>query len=127
MRDNSLQMQNRNFGTPRSAVSSAQPSIHKAPSSHAVPPRDDLSRIFNTALVSTQVGSKSDFSTELFELTERASFKAILSAVRQLARVQGIDERQAAEEVIQTFRKVDEIWEHYVFQEGLDRIRGPQR
>ncbi len=126
MRDNSLQMQNRSFDT-RTAISTAKTSTHKSSTAKATPAKDDLSRTFNTALVSTQAGGKRDFSHELFELTQQAPFKAILSAVRQLARVQGIDERLAAEQVIETFRKVDNVWKDYVFQEGLDRIRGPRR
>jgi hypothetical protein len=86
--------------------------------------KDDLIRVFNTALVSTQAGVKRDFSAELCALTESAPFKAVLNAVRQLACVQGIPERQAAEEVIKTFRKLDEIWGDYIYREGLDRLRG---
>ncbi len=88
--------------------------------------KDELARVFNTALVSTQVGEKRDFSAELCELTESASFKTILNAVRQLARVQGVSERTAAEQVIQTFRKMDEIWGEYIFREGIDRLRNPR-
>lgn len=120
-------MQNRSYVT-QTAVSS-KPSTQKIippvipPNS---PPKIDLTRVFNTALVSTQAGQKRDFSAELSELTESASFKAILNAVRQLSCVQGITERQAAEQVIQTFRKVDDIWSGYIFQEGLERLRNPR-
>ena len=89
--------------------------------------RDDVARAFNTALIATQAKSKRDFSGELLEITESAPFKAILSAVRQLASIHGMTERQAAEQVIQTFRKIDEVWSDYVFREGLDKIRGGRR
>ena len=121
-------MQNRSFGN-RVVLSPTGTSTQHRPVTSppkAVPPREDLSRIFNTALVGTQEKERRNFSSELREITDRAAFKAILSAVRQLAGVQGIDERQAAEQVIQTFRKVDAIWDDYIFQEGLDRIRGPR-
>ena len=88
------------------------------------PKKDDLTRIFNTALVSTQSGVKRDFSAELSALTDSAPFKAVLNAVRQLSCVQGISERQAAEEIIAAFRKMDDIWSEYIFKEGLDRLRG---
>jgi hypothetical protein len=114
-------MQNRPFATP---TTSPAP---KAPITKPVVAQDQLVRIFNTAIVSTQAGKKRDFSAEIYELTESSSFKTILSAVRQLARVQGVSERQAAEEVIQTFRKMDEIWSEYVFKEGLDKLRNPRR
>jgi hypothetical protein len=84
---------------------------------------DDLVRVFNTALVASRVEAVRDFSTELYALVESQAFRTILNAVRQHARLQGISERQAAEQVIQTFRKVDRLWSDYVFQEGVDRLR----
>jgi hypothetical protein len=79
--------------------------------------------MFNTVLVSSRAKSKKDFSKDLLQLAESSSFKAILSAVKQLSRVQEITERQAVEQVIQTFRKMDELWGEYLFHEGLDRLR----
>lgn len=87
-------------------------------------PLDDLARVFNTSLVSTRTPSNQDFSKELQELMESPSFRSILNAVRQHARLHGVSERAAAEEIIQTFRKVDLIWGDYVFKEGVERIRG---
>ena len=88
--------------------------------------RDPLTRIFNTALISTRYrgGKERDFPTELLHLTESAAFKTILLAVHQHAQIQGIPEKQASEEVIQTFRTLDELWTAYIFKEGLDKIRG---
>lgn len=88
--------------------------------------RDDLTRIFNTAVISSKAETKRDLSTELQELTESPAFKAILNSVRQLAAVQGISERQSAEVIIDTFRKLDDVWNEYVLREGLDRIRRPR-
>jgi hypothetical protein len=88
--------------------------------------KDDLTRVFNTAIVSSQKGVKRNFSVELSEVAESVSFKAILNAVRQLSSAQGITERQAAEQIIQAFRAVDDIWKDYVFQEGIERIRKPR-
>jgi hypothetical protein len=94
-----------------------------SPRPQASSPVDDLSRIFNTALVGTRTEGVRDLSAELFSLVESPAFRAILSAVRQTARTEGISEREAAEEVIRTFRKVDRIWETYILQEGVDRLR----
>jgi hypothetical protein len=85
--------------------------------------KDSLVRVFNTALVSAHKVDRRDFSSELSALTESASFKAILNAVRQLSCVQGVSERTAAEELIETFRKLDNVWKDYILREGLDRIR----
>jgi hypothetical protein len=120
MREIPVHMQNRSYATQKvvSATSST--------SSKAAHPQDELTRIFNTALVSSQSGAKRDFSSELYQLAESPAFKAVLSAVRHLSRVQGVSERQAAEQVIQTFRKMDEIWGEYIFREGLERLRKPR-
>ena len=84
---------------------------------------EELSRVFNTAVVSTRAESIRDFSTELFTLVDSPAFKALLHGVKQLARTQGISEREAAEQMIETFRKLDKIWGEYIFQEGVDRIK----
>lgn len=87
---------------------------------------NDLARVFNAAVLCSRSKRKRDFSTELHELTESAAFKTILNSIRQLARVQGIKERQAAEEVIETFRKMDELWGEYMFCEGREKLRKPR-
>lgn len=139
MRDNSNQMQKNNSvaSTIGSSVSSfrshsAAPTAHTAapasiPTPHSSPNpspnKDELARIFNTVLVSSQSKGKRDFSGELAELTDSAPFKAILSAVRQLSKIHGLTERQASEQIIQTFRKMDQIWGEYVFREGLEKLK----
>jgi len=90
-------------------------------------PKDDLARVFNTVLVSTQTKGKRDFSAELSELNQSPAFKAVLSAVRQLSCIHGLTERQAAEQIITTFRKLDQLWGDYVYREGLDKIRAPKK
>lgn len=84
---------------------------------------EDLTRIFNTALIATQLPENPNTASELHELIDSLPFRAILHAVRQVAKSEGISERQAAESIIKTFRKMDKIWSDYVFQEGVDRLR----
>lgn len=85
---------------------------------------DELSRIFNSAMVATQPVDQGNPTTELFELMQSAPFRAIMEAVQQLARSEGVSEREASEQIIRAFRKVDRIWSGYVFKEGLDKLRG---
>jgi hypothetical protein len=108
----------------QSAAAQSRPA--QGPTSAASAPQssqDELIRVFNTALVATQAGSQRDFSGEIFELMENPAFRSILGAVRQHARLQGVSERQAAEQIITTFRKMDRVWTDYVFQEGVDRLK----
>jgi hypothetical protein len=86
--------------------------------------QDELIRVFNTALLATQRQAHRDYSREIFELMDTPAFRAILASVRQLARMSGTTERQAAEQIIATFRKVDQVWREYVFHEGVERIKG---
>jgi hypothetical protein len=83
---------------------------------------DELVRIFNSALLTSRTKEPHDFSAELHQLMESPAFKMILQSVRQLARSQGTSEREAAEQMIETFRKIDRIWQEYVFREGVDRL-----
>ena len=84
---------------------------------------NELARIFNTALVSSKGAKQRDHSSELFQVMETPAFQMILHAVRSLARGQGVTEREAAERLIETFRKVDQLWTDYVFQEGVEKLR----
>lgn len=85
---------------------------------------EELARIFNSAVLSTRTQGSSSVSTELMELAHSPAFRAILIAVRHHAADMGIGEKLAAEQIIQTFRKLERTWMEYVFQEGLERIRG---
>jgi hypothetical protein len=89
-----------------------------------MPPVDDIARILNTAVVSTRTQENRDCSAELYELVQSPAYSAILAAVKQHATSSGITEVQAAEQVIQTFRKLDSIWGTYLHQEGVARLRG---
>ena len=84
----------------------------------------ELTRLLNAAILSTRADRKKDFAGELYQLVESPAFEAILAAIRNLSHSTGISERQAAEQIVQTFRKVDAVWTEYVFQEGVDRLRG---
>jgi hypothetical protein len=83
----------------------------------------DMTRIFNTALIATKAEAARDFSSELYTLVESPGFSSIVEAIRTLARTQNINEREAAETIIRTFRKLDQLWSEYVFQEGVDRLK----
>ncbi len=84
----------------------------------------DLSRIFSTAIVSTRVEKERDLSREISEMMKSPAFQAILEAVDRYAAEQGLSTKQAAEDLIETFRKVDGCWSEFVFQQGVNRVRG---
>ena len=84
---------------------------------------DELTKIFNTAVVSSRANANRDFSNELYNLVDSPSFEAILHGIRHLSNSQGVSERQAAEQIVKTFRKLDQVWTDYIFQEGVDRVQ----
>lgn len=97
----------------------SQPATISTPAESAV----DVLRVFNSALVASRASNaKRDFTGELMELVESPAFQSILGAVSDLAVRKNLREREAAEELIQTFRKVDQIWQEYLIQEGADRV-----
>ena len=86
-------------------------------------PVDDLTRVFNSVLVSSRIQAERDYSTELYDVVQSAPFRAILGGVKTLARNSGISERLAAEQLIATFRKIDQIWAGYITQEGVEKLQ----
>jgi hypothetical protein len=84
---------------------------------------EDLSVIFNTAFVRSRApASERDLAAELAELAKSPAYHAIMNAAQQLARTQNISELEAAEQIVATFRKMDDVWGAYLTQEGLARI-----
>lgn len=87
------------------------------------PSHEELTRIFNTALVSANQESTRDFSKEMAEIMSSPAFSAILGAVAALSTQREIEPRAAAEQIISTFQRLDGLWKTYLLQEGLGRIK----
>lgn len=85
---------------------------------------DQSTKFFNTAIIATKIPKVSNYSSRLNSLVQSKAFLAILSAIQKHAQDSGISEEQAAEEIVQTFREIDAIWNDYIFQEGLEKLRG---
>lgn len=85
---------------------------------------EELTRIFNTALVASRAQGERAFAPEMVATMKAPAFDAILGAVRELAATQKISERAAAEQIITAFRKVDALWTDYLIQEGMARLKG---
>jgi hypothetical protein len=84
---------------------------------------EDVGVIFNTAFVRSRAPSPGrDLTAELAELSQSAAYQAIMAASHQLAKAQNISELDAAEQIITTFRKMDDVWKSYLIQEGMARI-----
>ena len=84
-------------------------------------------RVFNSAILSTKAsrirGDQAQASPTLRDVLASPGYQAILNAVRSHARAQGITEKVAAEELIETFRNLDALWFESVFMEGLGKLK----
>ena len=85
---------------------------------------DQSTRFFNTAIIATKIPKSANCAAELATLVNSPAFQAIVHAIRDHASKAGLSEEQAAEEIVRTFRDMDRVWDSYIFQEGLDRLRG---
>jgi hypothetical protein len=85
---------------------------------------EELGRIFNTVMVSTVSQENADFPEEFKRIMDSPAFKCILGAIHAHSEAQKLPIRQATEQVIQTFRKLDDMWRSYIYREGVDRLGG---
>ena len=83
-----------------------------------------FTKVLNTAIVSTRVEKPRNLSQELKEVMQTPGFRAILKATHDLAHRQNLTERDAAEQIVRTFRKLDELWGDYLTREGVEKIKG---
>ena len=84
---------------------------------------DEMSLTFNTAFVRTRAPAESrNLAAELAQISSSPACQAILAAAQELAKTQNISELEASEQLIHTFRKLDEVWSAYLHQEGLARL-----
>lgn len=110
------------FNINHSATITSKPTY----SPQSVSSEDELTRILNTAVISTHAKKAQDLSQELNILIHTPEFKAILGAIRQVSIEQNISEKLSAEKLVETFRNLDKIWNDYVFLEGIEKLRCPK-
>lgn len=95
-------------------------------STQTPPPHvDDLVRVFNTALVTSRLETGRSYTQEMLDLVQTPAFRSLLGAIRTHAKQAGIPERQAAEQMISAFRRMDNLWAEYLIQEGVQRLKTP--
>ncbi len=83
-----------------------------------------FTKVLNTAIVSTRIEIPRNLSHELKGVMQTPAFRAILKATHDLANRQQLSERDAAEQIVRTFRKLDELWGEYLIREGVEKIKG---
>ncbi len=84
---------------------------------------DRFTRILNTAVIATKVPRSPNACNRLQDLMRKPGFQVILRAMRDYAQEYGVSEQAAAQAMIQAFRELDGIWDDFIFQEGLDKLK----
>lgn len=88
----------------------------------------DHSKIIHTAFVSLRAEESSGAGTPrvstgtIESVMETPAFKAIVQASLDLSQGQGLSELEAAKQVIQTIRDLDQIWQSLLIKEGLKNL-----
>lgn len=87
-------------------------------------------KIFNTAIVTSKANALKSSeqkqlhsSAKLSELIKSDAFECILDSIKNLALKKSISEDEAAEEIICTFRSIDEVWANFIYEEGLTQLK----
>jgi hypothetical protein len=84
---------------------------------------EDMSLTLNTAFVRSRApATERNLAAELALISSSPACRAIHAAVQQLAKTQNLSELEAAEQVIHAFRKLDEVWDAYLRQEGMAQL-----
>lgn len=89
-----------------------------------MPEIDQSTKLFNTAVIATKIPKSEQGSARLNSVLGSGQFQAILKAVQIYSKENNVSEELACEEIIRTFRTIDEIWNDYIFQAGLSRLKG---
>jgi len=81
-------------------------------------------QLLNTAIIkSKEKKINSSYEERLNKINNSPAIEAINKSISILAESQKISRDQAALQVIESIRELDNIWSDYVTMEGIDRLK----
>jgi uncharacterized Zn finger protein (UPF0148 family) len=81
-------------------------------------------QLLNTAIIkSKEKKINSSYEERLTKINNSPAIEAINKSIAILAESQKISRDQAALQVIESIRELDNIWSDYVTMEGIDRLK----
>lgn len=81
-------------------------------------------QILNTAIVKSKEKSiNKSYEDRLIKICESPALEAINTSISFLAEKQKISRDQAACQIIETIRDLDQVWNDYVMMEGIDQLK----
>ena len=84
----------------------------------------EFAQIINTAIVKSKEKRINSFYEErLVAICQHPAIKALNVAVAHLSSTQKISQDQAAIELIEAVRELDNVWDDYVKMEGLTKLK----
>ena len=84
----------------------------------------ELIQLINTAIIKTKEKKiDSSYEERLSEVCETPAIKALSIAITHLSDTQKISRDQAAMQVVESVRELDQIWTDYVLMEGLGKLK----
>lgn len=84
---------------------------------------ETLSKALNTAFISTQLSKSTNISADLYFLKNTDAFKSLMVAVSDFSKRTGLSQERSAECLIETIRKLDNLWTEYFIQDGINRLK----
>lgn len=103
-------------------------STYFAPTPPATPFDEEyLTKVLNTSLLSTRNEANATFLNELKEISRTPAFRSILQSIHRLSQDLNCTEKEAAEQLVTTFRRLDQIWSHYITAQGINQIKNLSR
>lgn len=83
----------------------------------------EMIRSFNTAILTTRSEMYEDYTSKLENLLATPAFNSIMTAIHDLSVTQNISQDAAAQDVVKTFREIDNLWKSYLIQEGISKLK----
>lgn len=81
-------------------------------------------QLLNTAIIkSKEKKIDNSYEDRLRKINNAPSIEAINKAIMYLSDSQHISRDQAALQIVETIRELDNIWSDYVTMEGIDRLK----
>lgn len=81
-------------------------------------------QLLNTAIIkSKEKKINSSYEERLTQINKSPAIEAINKSISYLAETQKISRDQAAVQIIEALRELDNIWSDYVTMEGIDRLK----
>ncbi len=81
-------------------------------------------QLLNTAIIkSKEKKIDSSYEERLNSINKSPAIEAINKSITYLAETQNVSRDQAAIQIIESLRELDQVWSDYVTMEGIDRLK----